>query len=153
MTQRRASQPVMTDEETKRCRNEAGSGGVFLVIMVTSLILIIGLTFDGGRILAERRQAIDVAQQAAIAGAQGVDLGQIRQGNVAINPARVEAAANAHLAATGYSGTVSVNGTEVIVVVTETVDMSILSAIGIGSKTVTGEGSARIVRGVEGADT
>lgn len=141
------------DEHEVRCAGERGSGGVFLVVIVTSLLLVIGLTFDGGRILAGRRQAIDVAQQAAIAGAQGVDLTQLRQGNVAINRAAVEAAANQHLARAGANGTVTVNGTQVTVVVTDTVDMSILSLIGLGSRTVTGEGSARIVRGVEAADT
>ncbi len=137
----------------KRLVGERGSGGVFLVVIVTSLLLVIGLTFDGGQILAGRRQAIDTARQAAIAGAQGVDLSQVRQGNVVINRAAVVAAANQHLARAGATGNVSVNGTEVTVVVTDTVDMSILSIIGIGSRTVTGEGSARIVRGVEGPDT
>lgn len=141
------------NETPRRCTGDAGSGAVFLVVVASALILVIGLTFDGGQILAGRRQAIDVAQQASIAGAQAVDLTQARQGNVTINGAAVVAAANNHLASAGYSGTVSVTGTEVTVVVTDTVDMSILSIIGLGSQTVTGQGSSRIVRGVDGADS
>ncbi len=146
-------QPVTAVDIADGRDGERGSGGVFLVVITSALLMMIGLSFDGGRILAERREAIDVAHQAALAGTQGVATSDVRQGNVSVNPQFVAARANAHLAAAGYSGTVTVTATEVTVTVTTDVDMQILSAIGIGSKTVTGTATSRLVRGVEGPDT
>jgi Flp pilus assembly protein TadG len=134
----------------------SGEGGAFtpwFVVLVVPMMLMAGLVFDGGQVLAARREALDVAQNAARAGAQAIDGGQIRQGIVAIDPALVNAAAQDYLTATGHTGTVTVTGTEVTVVVTQIVDMQLLGAIGVDAKTVTGTATARIVRGVEGADS
>ena len=112
-----------------------------------------GLVFDGGHVLAERRAALDAAQNAALAGSQAIDASAVRSGDVAIDPAQAEAAAIDYLSRNGFTGTVTVTGTEVTVVVQTDVEMQLLSAIGVGDKTVTGTATARIVRGVEGADT
>lgn len=141
------------DQKRRRCRGEDGTFTTWFVGLVMPMMMMAGLVFDGGHVLAERREALDVAQNAALAGSQAIDTSQVRQGNVAIDPDKVIAAAQSYLAANGHTGTVSVSGTEVTVVVTQTVDMQLLSAIGVGPKTVTGTATARIVRGVEGADT
>lgn len=130
-------------------------GGVtpFVLLFVVPMVVMAGLAFDGGRVLSERREAFDVAQSAAFAAAQAVDGTALRQGTVAIDPGLVHNAAADYLSSQGHSGTVTVSDTTVTVVVTSTVDMQLLSAVGVGTKTVTGTASARLVRGVEGADT
>jgi Flp pilus assembly protein TadG len=137
----------------RRCQGEGGVFTPWFVVLVVPMMMMAGLVFDGGHVLAERRQALDIAQNAALAGAQAIDEGQVRQGAVAVNPQLVVNSAQTYLSNNGYSGTVTVSNTEVTVVVTQTVDMQLLSAIGVGAKTVTGTATARIVRGVEGADT
>ncbi len=113
----------------------------------------IGLSFDGGQILAARREAADNAQQAAVAGTQGLDETATRQGNTRLDSGLVASEVNSYLSAVGATGTHTNTATTVTVTVTETVDMQILSMIGIDSKTVTGTATARVVRGVEGPDT
>lgn len=140
-------------EPTRRCCGERGAFTPWFLVLVMPMMLMAGLVFDGGQVLEGRREALDVAQNAARAGAQAIDGGQIRQGNIAIDPALVNTAAQDYLAATGFTGTVTVAGTEVTVVVTQVLDMQLLGAIGVDAKTVTGTATARIVRGVEGADT
>jgi len=130
-------------------------GGVtpFVLLFVIPMAMMAGLAFDGGRVLSERRAALDVAQNAALAGAQAVDGSSLRQGVTTIDTANASTAANNWLAAQGYSGTVTVSGDTITVTVNMVVDMQLLGAIGVGPKTVTGVGRARIVRGVDGAET
>lgn len=144
---------LSSPSKVRRCTGERGAFTPWFLVMVVPMMLMAGLVFDGGQVLSARREALDVAQNAARAGAQAIDASQIRQGNVAIDPGLVDAAAQDYLAANGFTGTVTVTGTEVTVVVTQDVDMALLGAIGVQEKTVTGIATARIVRGVEGADT
>ena len=141
------------EHKVRRCRGERGAFTTWFLVMVVPMMLMAGLVFDGGQVLSARREALDVAQNAARAGVQSIDGGQVRQGNIALDPALVNIAAQDYLNATGFAGTVTVTGTEVTVIVTEQVDMALLGAIGVQAKTVTGTATARIVRGVEGADT
>jgi len=94
-----------------------------------------------------------VAQNAALAGVQAVDGASVRQGGTDINVGKATTAAQNFLLSQGYSGSVTVAGDTVTVTVTKIVDMQLMSAVGVGSKTVTGVGRARIVRGVQGAET
>ena len=153
MSKSKAVPSNSTEPSNERFRGERGAFTPWFLVMVVPMMMMAGLVFDGGQVLAGRREALDVAQNAARAGAQAIDGGQIRQGNIAIDPALVNAAAQDYLAATGSTGIVTVTGTEVTVVVTQVVDMHLLGAIGVDAKTVTGTATARIVRGVEGADT
>ncbi len=139
----------------RRCRGEDGVFTPWFVVLVVPMMMMAGLVFDGGHVLAERREALDLAQNAALAGSQAIDATAVRQGNPAISPEHARTAATAYLAAAGFTGTieVTVTATEVTVVVTQDVEMQLLNAIGVGDKTVTGTATARIVRGVEGADT
>lgn len=132
--------------------DERGGITTFVVLLVVPLAMMAGLAFDGGRILAARRDVIDTAQQAALAGAQAVDGSSVRRGEVAVDPALVQRAAASHLAAAGHDGAVTVTATEVTVTVSAVVDMRLLSIIGVGSKTVTGSATSRLVRGIHAAD-
>lgn len=143
----------MSGNMVRRWGDDRGSSTTFVVLMVVPLLMVAGLAFDGGRILTGRREAIDVAQQAALAGSQAVAGVEVRQGAVGVDAGLVKAAAHAYLQELGHTGTVVVTDTEVTVTVSQVVDMELLSVIGVGSKTVTGVGTSNLLRGVDAADS
>lgn len=126
----------------------AGSVTTFVVLMVVPMVLMSALALDGGQILTARRQAIDTAQNAALAGAQAVAGDAVRQGGIGVSPAGVQAAAQDYLTRNGATGTVAVGPNEVTVTVTDTVELALLPMVGISSRTVTGVGRAELLRGV-----
>lgn len=132
--------------------SERGSVTLFLVVMMPALIIgAAGLAYDGGGVVATRRQAMNDAEQAARAGAQGVATEELRAADrQELDAARAEAAALDFLARIGRSGTVEVDGDAVRVTVTITRPMVILP---LGAVTVTGVAEARTVRGLLGAET
>jgi Flp pilus assembly protein TadG len=129
--------------------DERGGTTTFVLLLVVPMVMMAGLAFDGGQILSARREAADTAQQAALAGAQAIDGPTVRQGQIEVSPGLVQAAATQYLAEAGHTGTVQVTATEITVTVTQTVDMQLLSVIGVGSKTVTGVATSRLIRGVD----
>lgn len=133
--------------------DDRGSITAFWVVLIPALLAFIGLTFDSGQVLAARRQALDQAHNAAIAGTGGLDETAVRQGNTELDPSLVAAEVNSYLAQVGAVGTHVSTANSVTVTVTETVPMSFLSIVGISQQTVSGTATARAVRGVEGADT
>ena len=137
----------------RRLRGARGAANALIIVGMTGVMLLAaGLAFDGSRVLAARREAVDIARQAARAGAQAVDIGAVRAGGVAIDPDRAVAAAESFVRETGHRGQATVSGEEVVVTVAITVDLPLLSAAGVPSTTVTGRGSARLVRGITEAD-
>ena len=133
----------------RRRRNQRGAVTVFVVAMTTALLLVAGLVFDGGRMIAANRDADAVAAAAARAGVQGVDESGLRQSNGApINPAEASARVHRYLSTTPFTGSATVNGDTVTVQVHRTQPLQILSLAGLRSSTITGSGSARAVRAV-----
>lgn len=137
--------------------DERGSITTFVTLMVVPVLMMAALAFDGGVILAERRAALDAAQNAALAGSQALSQQAIRQGDVSLDPGEAVAGATDHLALLDYDGTVelapALDPTIVTVTVERDVELRLLSVIGIGSKTVTATASSRIARGIEAADS
>jgi hypothetical protein len=133
---------------TARKERDSGQVTAMVVVMIAALILLAGLVLDGGLVLAARQNALTLAQEAARAGAQGIDLSEYRQdGTLVLLPARAEADARAYLAAAGSSGTVEVSGDTVTVTVAVTQPMQILSIAGLHSVTVHATASAVPDRG------
>jgi hypothetical protein len=130
-------------------RGEEGTVTAFVVIFTFAILLLAGLVIDGGLTLSAKVQAIDEAQAAARAGAQAINLPLFRStGEVVLDPASATQAAEAYLAKTGHSGTVSVNGDDVTVTVSIAQPMQILAIAGLGHLTVSGSGSAVAEHGV-----
>ena len=75
-----------------------------------------------------------------------------RAGRVDVQPAAAVAEADRFVRAAGYQGSAAWTGDALRVTVTIPVDLPLLSAAGLSSTTVTGEGSARIVRGISEVD-
>jgi Flp pilus assembly protein TadG len=130
---------------------EVGSVSILVVGLATALLMVAGLLFDGGQILAGRREAFAVADNAARAGAQALDVGALRgSGTTRLDPAAASRAVHDYLARVGHTGTVTINEDRVVVVVAITVETHLLSAVGFHARTVTGTGEARAVRGITG---
>lgn len=61
-----------------RPESDAGAAAVLLLILTPALFALGGLVLDGGRQLSARQQAADLAEQAARAGADHLDLTALR---------------------------------------------------------------------------
>jgi hypothetical protein len=130
---------------------DSGQITAFVVVMAAALVLLIGLVLDGGLTLAARERALGEAQEAARAGAQGINLAIYRQnGSLVLAPAEAVADARAYLAHIGATGTASATGTTVTVTVTIVQPMQILSAAGLTAITVHATATAVPERGITG---
>ena len=125
-----------------------------VAILAVALLALGALVFDGGQILTARREANNLARQAARAGAQQLDIAQARAGTFTLDPAAAESAARAYLDGEGVTPTaVLVTGDRVEVTVTLTQPTRLLSILGISERDVTATASARAARGVTGDGT
>lgn len=134
-------------------RDEVGTVTAFVTVVTLAMLMAAGLVLDGGTMLAARRQAIDVATGAARAGAQAVPPDALRRRERTVDPAAASAAARAHLRRSGHDGSVVVTGDRVRVTVTVTQPLSLLRLVGLSNASISGEGEARIVRGVSQGET
>lgn len=133
-------------------RSETGTISVFVVVVTIALIAVAGLVLDGGRLLAARRQAQDIAANAARAGAQALDENDLRAGRVAIDPSAAATAAAGYLRQTQATGSTSVRGDTVTVRVDMPVRM-LLPLTGSSQRTVTATEQARAVQGVTAGES
>lgn len=130
-------------------RDERGRVTAFVVVMTTVVLAFSGLVLDGGLALAAKVRAIGEAQEAARAGAQAIDLSAYRaNGTLRLVPTQAEDLARHYLAASGETGTVTINGNTVTVTVMTTQRTEILNVIGVNSISVSGQGSAHPERGI-----
>jgi len=128
---------------------EQGVVTVFVAGITLALLLVAGLVVDGGYILAARREAANLAESAARAGAQQLDTATLRTGTgPTLDPAAATGAARSFLTATGHTGTVTLHGDVVHVEVTIHQPTYLLALAGTRSVQVTGIGESRPVRGI-----
>ena len=128
-------------------RDERGSVTVLLLGLFLSLIVVAGLVFDGGAIIAGHREADAEAEGAARAAAQQMSAIALHSGTVGIDQSLAQQAVNRYLAPSGHTGIAIVNGDNVTVTVSYPVSLQILSVVGFNDKTVTGTGSATAIEG------
>ncbi len=130
-------------------RDQQGAVTVFVTIMTVALLAVAGLVVDGGRILAARREASNVAESAARAGSQALDVTVLRaQNRVVLDPARAQNRASDYLTGVGYMGDVTADTERVHVTVTIHRPTLLLGPVGVGDFTVIGAGDATPVRGI-----
>jgi len=102
-----------------RCAGERGSITAFVAVVAVALVMVAGMAYDGGQVMAAHNAARNDAEQAARAGAQQIDLTHLRQTNEPrLDPAEAESAALAYLARSGSTGTVAVDDASITVTVT-----------------------------------
>ncbi|OIV35449.1 hypothetical protein BIV57_21525 [Mangrovactinospora gilvigrisea] len=132
-------------------RSDRGALSVFVALVCVGLLIAIGLIVDLGGRLRAVEQADGYAMEAARAGGEQIDAGQAMSGHgFAVDPVAASTAAKRYLAAAGVRGSVSVNaaGHRITVTTTYSYKTFFLAALGIGSFTVHGEGSAGLLYGV-----
>jgi Putative Flp pilus-assembly TadE/G-like len=133
-----------------RGRGDEGVVTAFVVIFAVALVFVCGLVLDGGRILTSKREANNLAESAARAGAQAISDDAVRSGDAVIldGPA-AETAACHFLGRAGQpcgGGTfVRTDGNEVTVTVRSSVNLLLLP---VGAQTFSVDRSACVVRGI-----
>ncbi len=101
---------------------ERGAVSTFLAVIALALLMAAGLAIDGGRKVTALREASHLADNAARAGAQAVDLDTLRAtGHLRLLPEQVATRVDQHLAPLGHSANVTVAGDTVTVTVSLTV--------------------------------
>lgn len=131
--------------------DDRGGVAVFVAVCVIALLGIIGVAVDGGGKMRAVERADYIAGEAARAGGQAIDPAEAISGNaIVVDPQDAQAAAQAYLRSVGATGTVSVSGDgkTLTVTVNGSYDTKFLSAVGIGSLSVTGQGKATLLHGV-----
>lgn len=112
---------------TARARGDRGTVSAMVAVVAIGLVMVAGLAYDGGQIVAAQATARDLAANAARAGAQEVDLQELRAtGVAALDPDLAAQAVDDYLAGTGHTATVTVAGPTITVAVTVVQPMRIL---------------------------
>ncbi|GAA4466311.1 pilus assembly protein TadG-related protein [Phytohabitans houttuyneae] len=126
----------------------------FAVLITIALLAVAGLVLDAGLALSEKVRALDIAQAAARAGAQELDLYKYRTSNVAeLDPDRAASAARAWLTSAGVEGEATATVTTVTVTVRRTSDTQLLQIVGVRQLAVSASATATAVQGVTGPTT
>ncbi len=123
-----------------RC-DERGSVSALVIGLAMSFIACAGLAVDGGRLITAKVRASDQAENAARTGAQA--LTNLRLGVPVIDQRKALSIAGNHLKMLGASGFVEASRLEVCVSVTEAVEMTLLSLVGVESRRATSRRCAR----------
>lgn len=123
---------------------ERGAVSTFLAVIALALLMAAGLAIDGGRKVNALREASHLADNAARAGAQAVDLDTLRStGELRLHHDQAVSHADQYLTALGHTATgVTVNGDTITVTVRLTVDPVLLPT---GPITVTATETAAAV--------
>lgn len=129
-------------------RGDAGAVSAFVAVIAMAVVLVAGLVHDGGRLLAARRQADDIAANAARVGAQQLDEHRLRLGDAVVDPVEASQAVTAYLASTPATGSTRIAVDTVAVEVELRVTPGLLAIAGVGAQTITATRQARAVRGV-----
>lgn len=136
----------------QRCGDDSGHISVFTVVITAALLIVAGLVLDAGLALSAKTRALDVAQSAARAGAQQIDLAAYRTGTLRLNQNAAAAAARGWLATAGMTGEVTVTGTSVSVTAHTSRRTQLLTLIGVRSLDVSASATATAHRGVSAPD-
>ncbi len=146
---------VLRRDRARRLARPGGDRGsitLMLAALGVALIALAGIVIDGGVKLRANQKADAVAQEAARAGAGMVDQSTAYStGAFIVDRAQAIAEARAYLAAGGFDGQVTAQGTRAIRVTVEIIEPTrVLSIIGIDSVKSAGSATASLVTGVTG---
>ncbi len=137
-----------------RCDRDRGTATLFIVGVALAFLVFAGLVVDGGLALASKRDAANVAEEAARAGVQMIDEQRLRaDGTVVVAPV-AETTALAKIPGSIGNADVTARsavcaGTQCTVTITIRRSTTLLQLAGIGSTSATVTGRARIARGVD----
>jgi len=140
---------------TRRLTRDAGAAAIILVLLTPVLFALAGLVVDGGRALAARQRAADIAEQAARAGVDALDVATLRAtGADTIDASAAQAAACRYVttAAAGAGCTVRVGTDTVTVEVTTHTPTVLLGLIGVNTLHAASTATAAPATGVRTAE-
>lgn len=133
------------------CSNERGTVSPFIAVIALALVMVAGMVYDGGEVLAAQARARDLAGNAARAGAQELDLDELRAtGRAVLLADRASNAAQAYLVAAGVVGDVVVEGAQITVTVRLAQSMRILP---LPDRAITATETATAVAGFDGSES
>jgi Flp pilus assembly protein TadG len=133
---------------------DAGQVTPFVVLLCVALFAVAGLVLDAGIALSAKVQALGIAQSAARAGAQQLDLYAYRTSGITrLDPGRAAATARAWLASAGVHGDASATATTVTVTVRRDSHTQILQLVGVRNLHVSASATATALHGVTGPNT
>lgn len=140
---------------TRRCQpprdqppRDEGNISLLVLVLAFALLVMIGLSVDGGGKIRALERAGSIASEAARAAGQAILVPQaIQGGDKVIDPAAAVAAAQNYLAAAGVTGTTTVSPDRKHVTVTVTIvyTTQFLGLIGIDQLTATRQATAALV--------
>lgn len=115
-----------------------GQALLWVALMLPVFLAIVGLALDGGALFAARRQAQNVADAAARAGAQQIDIPRYRAtGEVALDRPLARGVAREYVAGLGeLEATIGASEREVTVMVRRDVPLSFLRLVGLSSVSI-----------------
>lgn len=107
--------------------SERGALSTFMAVIAFALLMSAGLAVDGGRKVNALREASHLADNAARAGAQAVDLDTLRStGQLRLLPDQATTQVDQYLERLGHTGEVSVAGDTITVTISLTVNPILL---------------------------
>lgn len=126
--------------------NERGVVTVMVVALTVTVIAAGGLVYDGGRLMAARREAGSVAASAARIAAQELNVDLFETGDtVTLVSADADTTARKLLIEQGYNDfTITVTGDTVRVVIRDDVTLTLLTFLGGNTRRVVGTATAQL---------
>lgn len=116
----------------KRLGDERGVVLIAGLLLTVALLMVIGTAVDIGNAFIVHRQLVNVADDAALAGSQQLDIAALHQGTLALDPAQAESAALATLSGDEtLSATAQASGGAINVSVEETTPTILLRLVGL----------------------
>ncbi|GIJ49371.1 hypothetical protein Val02_62570 [Virgisporangium aliadipatigenens] len=126
-----AARPV---RRRRSWRDDRGQVSLWTIFGAVIVLVLAGLVLDQGLVMADKVRLLDIAQAAARAGTQRLDMAAHRAaGVVRLDQPAAAAAARAFLTTRGKPGAVSTTSTTVTVTVTGTRRTQLLTLVGVTS--------------------
>ncbi|MBT2446061.1 hypothetical protein J7F03_02940 [Streptomyces sp. ISL-43] len=130
-----------------RLRSDRGSLSPFFAVIALGIIMIMGLLVDGGGALNATNRATGLAQEAARAAGQQLNIAQAVEGTgITVDPDAAVGAAQDYLAAQGVQGEVAITdgGQRLQVTVHDTYRTTFAAVLGKSEISVSGTAHARL---------
>ncbi|MCK9871422.1 pilus assembly protein TadG-related protein [Nocardiopsis dassonvillei] len=125
--------------------SDDGKMSLFFAVGLVGLLLVAGLVLDGGAQLRATQRAQGLAEEAARAGAQAVDVDALMRGQEPrLDSSLARSTAQSYLTTAGATGTVTAGLETVSVDVTITTPTLFLSLIGLPELSGSGSATARL---------
>lgn len=132
---------------------QLGQALVWVAVMLPVFLAIVGLALDGGAVFAARRQTQNIADAAARAGAQQIDITRYRAtGEIVLDRPMARYVARQYVEGLGgLDATVEAGDRQVIVRVRRDVPLSFLKLVGLSSTSIGATAAAEPFYGIDKA--